>query len=715
LPNKLERAKISYAVFVSSSTRRDIALSTIVPQKILDGLTDVAMPRLPTERAAKEFVAARGFSLPVHRCGALVLGSGAAGLRAAVELKRRGVDVVIATQSAFGGTSACSGSDKQTLHTANGAGRGDDFRAMAEALGAGGAMDEDTAYVEAVGSLRALSSLQFLGLPVPQDRLGGVLRYQTDHDEIGRATSCGPRTSRLMVQVLASEAIRLNVPIFNQTTGIRLIVDSRGGRRCAGALAISPKRRSDDNPLGLAVFLSGALVIATGGPGELYRDSVYPRHCFGSLGLALEAGIDAVNLTESQFGIGTSRDQFPWNLSGTYVQCMPAIVSRDSRGNERNFLADYYRTTRELASNIFRKGYQWPFHASRMLDFGSSLLDLGVFRETQAGRKVFLDFNRNPLPVAGDAEFSLDRLDDDVRAYLGKSGALLDKPLDRLRHMNPLSIELYRRYKYDITRDPLEFAINNQHMNGGLAVDTWGETSLGGCYAVGEAAGTHGVTRPGGAALNAGQVFGARSAEHIAARGRSGSEVRADLAIVDEAVEQVLDILKADSPLNVGAIRKDVQARMSDHAGILCNANDVRSALDAARALNQSIRQQGVAYEGAAGALRALQWRQTALLSEAVLTALAFYVEQGGGSRGARALCSPNGDRTPEARTGPLEEFRFVSERPQDRAEQIFVRLTDETFACDPRPVRRRDRNEQPFFERDWPAYLTGAIHDNAP
>ena len=55
-------------------------------------------------------------------------------------------------------------------------------------------------------------------------------------------------------------------------------------------------------------------------------------------------------------------------------------------------------------------------------------------------------------------------------------------------------------------------------MNGGLAVDIWGRTSLAGCYAIGEAAGTHGVTRPGGAALNAGQVFGTRCAEHIAAQ-----------------------------------------------------------------------------------------------------------------------------------------------------------------------------------------------------
>ena len=448
-----------------------------------------------------------------------MLGSGAAGLRAAVEMKRRDVEVVVATQSAFGGTSACSGSDKQTLHTANGAGGGDDFRAMADALGAGGAMDEDTAYVEAVGSLRALSTLQFMGLPLPQDRLGGALRYQTDHDETGRATSCGPRTSRLMVQALANEAIRLNVPIFNQTTGVRLLVDSEGGtRRAVGVLAMRPRHRGPHNPLGLTVFLAGSVVIATGGPGELYRDSVYPRHCFGSLGLALEAGVEAVNLTESQFGIGTSRDGFPWNLSGTYVQAMPYIFSRDSRGVERNFLADYYRTTQELASNIFRKGYQWPFHATRMLDFGSSLLDLAVFRETQAGPQGLHGLQSQPAARRGRRRaFSLDRLDDDVRAYLANSGALLEKPIDRLRKMNPLSIELYKRYKYDITRDPLEFAINNQHMNGGLAVDIWGATSFEGCYAVGEAAGTHGVTRPGGAALNAGQVFGSRCAEHIAA------------------------------------------------------------------------------------------------------------------------------------------------------------------------------------------------------
>ena len=610
-----------------------------LPQSVLDALTDVDMPKRHPARAAREQLTVAGFRVPLYACEALVLGSGAAGLRAAVELKRRGVDVVVATQNLYGGTSACSGSDKQTLHTACGSGRGDDFDALAAALGAGGAMDEDTAYVEAVGSLGALASLQFMGLPVPLDAYGAVLRYKTDHDEAGRATSCGPRTSRLMVRALAEESARLGVPVVNRSTGAQILVDQR---RVVGLLAFNSGDRTSENPLGLAVFACEALVIAAGGPGELYRDSVYPKHCFGALGLALEAGIEAVNLTESQFGIGTPRDGFPWNLSGTYAQCLPYIYSSDASGKERNFLADYYRTTQELASNIFRKGYQWPFHASRMLDFGSSLVDLAIFRETQAGRTVSMDFNRNPEPVPGDAPFSLDRLDADVRAYLANNEALLASPIERLARMNPLSIELYKRYKKDITREPLAFAVNNQHMNGGIAVDIWGRSSLEGCYAIGEAAGTHGVTRPGGAALNAGQVFGLRCAQHIAARKREASSDAPPMQILG-GVETAIGGLHGAEGIDWREIEREVQARMSDHAGFICSAEGVRAALSDARDLNARIRARGVRVGRADQAARALQWRQMALVSEAVLTALDAYLSEGGGSRGARAICDPGG------------------------------------------------------------------------
>ena len=192
---------------------------------------------------------ALGFDMPVHRCEALVLGSGAAGLRAAVELKRRDIDVVDRHAERIrrhvgllrlGQADAAHGQQARTEATIS--------ARMADALGAGGAMDEDAAYVEAVGSPRALASLQFLGLPIPQDRLGAVLRYQTDHDEAGRATSCGPRTSRLMVQVLAREAIRLEVPVINGVIGVRILVEPGPPRRVAGLLAMRPKDRTDGNP-----------------------------------------------------------------------------------------------------------------------------------------------------------------------------------------------------------------------------------------------------------------------------------------------------------------------------------------------------------------------------------------------------------------------------------------------------------------------------------
>jgi succinate dehydrogenase / fumarate reductase, flavoprotein subunit len=688
-----------------------------IPQDILNALTDVDMPRLEAEPEIVASVMVQGYRVPVHTSGTVIVGSGAAGLRAAVELKRRGADVVIISQSAWGGTSACSGSDKQTLHTANTSDRGDNFTDMARAIRAGGAMDEDTAYVEAVGSTRAMASLQYLGLPLPQDHFGGTLRYQTDHDEVGRATSCGPRTSRLMVKVLATEAIRLGIPIFNQTTGVRILVEGPGNRRAvAGILAVRPKAQTPDNPYGLTLFRGAALVLAAGGPGELYRDSVFPNGCFGSLGLALEAGVDLVNLTESQFGIGTRRESFPWNLSGTYVQAMPYVYSVDAQGNEHNFLADYYRTTQELASNIFRKGYQWPFHATRMLDFGSSLVDLAITRENQAGRRVFMDFNRNPVPVPGDQAFSLDRLDSDVAAYLAKAGAVQNQPIDRLRQMNPLSIELYLRYKVDIRRDPLEFAVNNQHMNGGIAVDSWGRSTLPGLYAVGEAAGTHGVTRPGGAALNAGQVLGTRAAEHIAARGQRRTAPNAQIgAQLDQALSHIEQVLRADSPLNLRGIKDEVQTRMSDHAGILCTPENVATALQAATKLNQTIRENGISFMRGGEVARVLQWQQMALASEAVLAALHYYVGKGGGSRGARAICDPNGEATPMARSGPLQDARFRKERNVDRDEQILVRQVGGELRISTRPIRRIDDTTKPFFERDWPDWLTGAVFDLDP
>ena len=125
--------------------------------------------------------------------------------------------------------------------------------------------------------------------------------------------------------------------------------------------------------------------------------------------------------------------------------------------------------------------------------------------------------NRNSLPVSGGQPFGLDQWDDDARGLPGHAGAPQARPIDRLRPTIPPAIELYRRCEIDIAAELQEFAMNSQHMNGGIAVDTWHCSSLRGCCAVGGTAGTPRVTRPGGAALNVGQVFGGRAAEPIVA------------------------------------------------------------------------------------------------------------------------------------------------------------------------------------------------------
>jgi hypothetical protein len=340
-------------------------------------------------------------------------------------------------------------------------------------------------------------------------------------------------------------------------------------------------------------------------------------------------------------------------------------------------------------------------------------VDLANFRENARGRRVFMDFNPNLQPIPGDQDFSLDRLDGDVADYLRNAGADQHLPIARLRHMNPLAIELYKRYKVDITAEPLEFAVHNQHMNGGIAVDIWGRTNLAGIYAVGEAAGTHGVTRPGGSALNAGQVFGTRVAEHMGASGVVEQAATRDLSeAATLAVAQIEQQLQPDSPHDVKSTRAAIQARMSDHAGILCNASDVATALGEAQDLRRNLSRHGLSYTRPSEAARVLQWHQMALASEAVLTALDHYITQGGGSRGARAICDPDGDCLPHWVLGPLENLRFRGERDIDKDTQLIVHLAGGTIQVSSRPNRPFDEGAKSFFERDWPAWLTGEIYD---
>ncbi|MEN3752837.1 hypothetical protein ABC733_09395 [Mangrovibacter sp. SLW1] len=130
----------------------------------------------------------------------------------------------------------------------------------------------------------------------------------------------------------------------------------------------------------------------------------------------------------------------------------------------------------------------------------------------------------------------------------------------------------------------------------------------------------------------------------------------------------------------IEAVKAEIQQRMSDVAGFICHINQVPEALAATRRLNEQITQHGIAITHPNQAAQRFQWQQMALACEALLTALNFYIEQGGGSRGARVLCSPDGDQVPSTRAGVLTDYRFLAENPQQRQQQLVVHWSNGGF-----------------------------------
>ena len=608
-----------------------------------------------------------GRTYPLHSMNTVVIGSGAAGLNAAVRLHELGqTDVAIVTDRFGAGTSANSGSDKQTYYKMSLAGdQADSAHDMARDLAAGGSMHGDIALAEAQGSVEAFFHLVALGVPFPYDRYGAYVGYKTDHDPRQRATSAGPLTSKLMFERLASECRRREIRVFDGHEMIALLAERHGrGRRIVGALALDRAKLGSPG-LGFVLFNAVNVVAATGGPGGMYAHSVYPAGQTGSHGLLFEAGAVAQNLTESQFGLASVK--FRWNVSGTYQQAVPRYFSTDPNGgDEREFLNDYFPDMGRLATAVFLKGYQWPFDPRKAGSGGSSLVDILVYEETIVkGRRVFLDFRSDPRGDGRLAAFEPRRLAPEAFGYLERSGALMATPIARLRRMNPPAIALYKAHGIDLAREPLEIAVCAQHNNGGFRASIWWESNVRGLFPVGEVCGTHGVTRPGGSALNAGQVGSARAALFIARR--RSDRPRPDAAFVRAAAERVIEKRALADAMRArereGALAPDVcvaevRRRMSACGAVVRDAGDVRVEKERGRDLWARAKR-GMRAASAGDLPKAFKALDLALTHAVYLDAIAEYLERGGKSRGSFLVPDPAG-QPPHPLLGPRWAFSLA-------------------------------------------------------
>ena len=643
----------------------------------------------------------------------LIIGSGAAALNCAEQLHALGeTDIAIATDKLGAGTSNNSGSDKQTYYKLGIFGDVPDSPVeFARTLTAGGMMHGDLAYIEGLGSAPAFFHLVHIGVPFPFNAYGAYVGYKTDHDPRQRATSAGPKTSHFMVQRSLDQVRRNQTPIFDGTEIVRLLTAGEGDdKRVIGAVAIQ-RDRIDAPDFGLTVFCAQNIVMGTGGPGDMYKVSVYPEGQIGNHGIALEAGAVGNNLAESQFGLASTK--FRWNLSGTYQQVIPAYFSTDDGGGDkRYFLNDYYRSMREKASNVFLKGYQWPFHAARLQDYGSSIVDIAVANEIAAGRRVFMDFMANPVAGEGMSEFSLADLDDEARRYLERSGALQATPYERLAHMNPASIELYEEHQVDL-HEPLECAVCSQHNNGGLRGSIWWESNIRHLFPIGELNGSHGV-RPGGSALNSGQVGGIRAAQRIHAVYADepmGIDPFRTLAApqVTSQMAEIKMLLNAPAMAPTpDQVRADIQERMSAHGAFVRSADAIDEVVGEAKALHAGITRGGMKLASREDLLPAIQNIHLALTHTAFLQTVQTLIARGGGSRGGYMVLDDEGDLTVATKRG--SELPHRSENEAMRNEILETRLVAPGhFEVEPVPVRPMPDDES-WYETTWREWLDGDI-----
>lgn len=614
----------------------------------------------------------------IHKYGTLVIGSGCAGYGAADCLWNRGIkNIAVLTESRLAGTSRNTGSDKQTYYKMSLSGNEGDCPAfMAQTLFDGGAMDGDIALAEAATSVKAYLKLEGLGVEFPQNEYGEFVGYKTDHDPYTRASSVGPYTSRQMTEALEKSVIDKGIDVLSGYQVVKLSV--RAGR-INGLYALHIHSLEED--FGLVFFSCQNVIVATGGPAIIYRDSVFPVSHTGSSSLLLDAGVRFANAAEWQYGIASTK--FRWNLSGSYQQVLPRYVSVDEAGNEYEFLNEYYDDPIESVNNIFLKGYQWPFDSKKAAL--SSRIDLLVYNEIAVRRRrVFMDFRRNPSAID---QSGLENLSAEAYTYLKNSGALQALPIERLLAMNPKAYDLYMDHDIDLTKEPLEIAVCAQHNNGGAEVDVNYETNIRGIFAAGEVACTLGIIRPGGTALNSSQVSGMRIADFL----RTRKETYSPAEPAQKDVEELRSFIRASQgeQSTIRDFRYEMQSIMTEHFAFSRDVDAMQTHIGVYRTALEQLQERNMW-------TRLTELPQLFKNRDMLLTQLAYaesmlYSARAAGSRGG-ALALKNGAEIPED--------------PAYRSKKILTAVNGSNVTITVRDVRPIPMSRNLWFEKVWKEYL---------
>jgi succinate dehydrogenase / fumarate reductase flavoprotein subunit len=473
----------------------------------------------------------------------LVVGAGAAGARAAIELAERGVDDVLVLGKRGHGdahTTWARGGINGALGTRDSE---DDW-----AIHAADTLDEghfvnDPAKVEAVAKQmpERLRELDEWGMDYSRTDNGDIDQRYFGAQSFRRTAFAGDHTGESLLNTLIDRAQSLEIPYRENVMITKLVADDSRIRGAAGF---------DMDSGEFVLFNAGTVVLAAGGYAATYgrHTSRDDENNGDGPALAYDAGADLMDMEFVQFhptGMAVDESDPEWEpWSGRLVtEAVRGEGGRLYNSDGERFMERYSPDQMELdARDVVARAIAQEVAEGRGTENGG----------------VYLDISHR------DSAFIRERL--------------------------PRMHERFQDLGVDMAEDPVEVAPTAHYGMGGVAVDSHGETDIEGLFAVGETmAGVHGANRLGGNSLAETVAYGVLAGERIADRVEGPGTVPRECAetVVEPHLADLDRMADSDGGHDVDTVFEELQDLMWRHAGLLRDGESLSAGLDGLKAVRQ--------------------------------------------------------------------------------------------------------------------------------
>jgi succinate dehydrogenase / fumarate reductase, flavoprotein subunit len=497
----------------------------------------------------------------------LVIGSGGAGLRAAIEASAARVSVGIVCRSLLGKAHTVMAEGGVAAALANVDDR-DNWRVHFADTMRGGQYLNNWRMVELFSKEAPdrVRELEAWGALFDRTADGKILQRNFGGHKYPRLAHVGDRTGLEMIRTLQDHGIHQGLHIYQEYAIISLLTNNKS---VVGALGYDREKGR------FKIFHAKAVIIATGGMGRIYKISSNSWDCTGGgISLAYKVGAELIDMEFVQFH--PTGMVWPPSVRGLLITegvRGEGGVLRNNQGRRFMFddIPDLYKGQTSVDEEEGWRYTQGDKNAKRPPELLTrDHVARCIRREIKEGRGtthggVFLDISwiKEKLPNAAD-------------------------------HIRKKLPSMYHQFKelagVDITKEPMEVGPTTHYIMGGIRVDADTQmTRVPGLFAAGEcAAGLHGANRLGGNSLSDLLVFGKRAGEYAA---RYAKEITAS-PIDERQVEEMT--MRALAPFERKAARAnafDIQARlqemMQDLVGIARTGAELEEALEKIKGLQQ--------------------------------------------------------------------------------------------------------------------------------